>query len=44
MSASILVIVLYLVKLRFTKGSTENLKINLKRNNKKVWYIFERSG
>jgi hypothetical protein len=36
MSASILVVVAYLIKLRLSKGATENLKINLKRNSKKV--------
>lgn len=36
MSASILVVVAYLIKLRLSKGSTENIKVNLKKNNKKV--------
>jgi hypothetical protein len=36
MSASILVVVAYLIKLRLSKGGTENLKINLKKNAKKV--------
>lgn len=36
MSASILVVVAYLIKLRLSKGSTENIKVNLKKNAKKV--------
>ena len=36
MSASILVVVAYLIKLRLSKGSTDNIKVNLKKNAKKV--------
>lgn len=36
MSVSILVVVAYLIKLRLSKGSTDNIKVNLKKTNKKV--------